>query len=164
MISVAAGIAAYGPMPARSLRMGPQRMGPQLVVNEQGAFGQMSFEVTGFLTAHRPSGRISLGSGQLLNLVSRSLRRSSLLPSPQPGLSYRRMSDTLKFKGPLLRDVGPNIWTSWAATFGSDAAVSCRTDSGMARGGSRCSRGWKSRPTSVRGVEPGRTSAANAST
>lgn len=71
-------------------------MGPQLVVNEQVSFGQMSFEVTGFLTVHRPSGRNGLRIEQLLNLVSQSLQRSSLLSNPQLGLSYRCISETLK--------------------------------------------------------------------
>jgi hypothetical protein len=56
--------------------------GPQLVVNEQVAFGQMSFEVTGFLTVHRPSGRNGLRIEQPLNLVNRLPRRSSLPSNP----------------------------------------------------------------------------------
>ncbi len=70
--------------------------GPQLVVNEQVSFGQMSLEVTSFLTVHRPSGRNGLKIEQLLNLVSQSLRQSSLLPNPQLSLSYRCISETLK--------------------------------------------------------------------
>lgn len=82
-------------------------MGTQLVVNEQVVFGQMSFEVTGFLTVHKPLGQNGLRIEQLLNLVSQSLRRLSLLSNPQLGLSYRCISET--FKRPLREHLDFNL-------------------------------------------------------